>query len=373
MSNTIRFTGLAAACLLLVPSMAAQVDDGLDQGLTATPQAGRRAAPAPKGDRLLSLSLTLPEDDDFAAALDLARQVGVQTTALDVFWDDLETAPGVYAPDPDWLAIANAYYPTQDMPVMLGVHPIDTNNLRVPADLVGLPFDDPAVIARFESLLDFVFAQIPDLDLVDMAIGNEIDVTLGTDAALWSRYETLFEAGAVRARSLRPGLAVGTKITFAGITGTAPTEAQSINASADVVLMTYYPLNGDFTVRPPSVVTADMTLALDLFPGDKPLHLREAGYPSGTLCNSSELAQATFVTELFKAWDVHRDRLKLVELVWMHEISAATLEFYELYYGVSDPVFLEYLGTLGVRTFEGTGQDKPAFTRFAQEAALRGW
>jgi len=51
----------------------------------------------------------------------------------------------------------------------------------MPADLAGTPFDDPAFIQRFKALLDYVLAQIPDLQLTSLAIGNEIDGYLGAD------------------------------------------------------------------------------------------------------------------------------------------------------------------------------------------------
>jgi hypothetical protein len=101
---------------------------------------------------------------------------------LAVYWDELETEPGVYNPNPNWLEIANLYYPAQDIQVSLTISVIGTNNLRLPPDLADKSFDDPAVIARFNNLLDYVAVQIPNLTLNSLAIGNEIDIYLGTDA-----------------------------------------------------------------------------------------------------------------------------------------------------------------------------------------------
>jgi hypothetical protein len=49
----------------------------------------------------------------------------------------------------------------------------------------------------------------------------------------------------------------------------------------------------------------------------------------------------------------------LVNLVWMHDISAEQLEAYRSYYGSDDDCFARYLGSLGLRTRDGA--DKPAF------------
>jgi len=47
------------------------------------------------------------------------------------------------------------------------------------------------------------------------------------------------------------------------------------------------------------------------------------------------------------------------------------LDTFEQCYGLSDPGFLEYLATLGLKSHEG--QAKPAWTALVSEAAARGW
>lgn len=56
---------------------------------------------------------------------------------------------------------------------------------------------------------------------------------------------------------------------------------------------------------------------------------------------------------------------------WLHDVSAETLQTFEQFYGISDPNFLAFLGTLGVRPRQGV--DKPAFTAIQEEAKRRGW
>ncbi|HID54024.1 MAG TPA: hypothetical protein EYP41_18555 [Anaerolineae bacterium] len=111
-------------------------------------------AAAPRDGRTLSLDVTEAADNDFDAALQRAKAVGVTAVTLTVYWDEIETEPGVHNPNPNWLEIANLYYPTQEVAVSLTISVIDTNNLRLPSDLAGQPFDDPAVIGRFNSLFD---------------------------------------------------------------------------------------------------------------------------------------------------------------------------------------------------------------------------
>jgi hypothetical protein len=107
------------------------------------------------------------------------------------------------------------------------------------------------VIARFDALLDWIDTQIPVLELDVVAIGNEVDATLATDAARWTQWQNFFVATSTHARSLWPGVPVGCKATFRGLLGAPGPFLQTLNRQADVVCATYYPLHADFTVRPP--------------------------------------------------------------------------------------------------------------------------
>lgn len=338
-------------------------------GLQATANP-RGMLPPEKGDRTLAMSLTIAENDDFPAALTVAREAGMEATSLPLQWDDLEAAPATY--ESEFLDIANAYYPTQGVVVSLEVNPIDTNNVRLPADLLGLPYDHPLLIARYKALLDWVFSRIPQLELNSFVIGNEIDATLGANSPAWNQYINFFSEVSAHVRLLRPGLKVGAKGTFEGLTGFAKPWLQALNQSSDAVFATYYPLTATFLVRPPGSVHQDF----DTLTGDYPAReilLLETGYPSGALNQSSEHLQAAFVRELFRAWDKHREVLTLVEFVWLHDVPQAVVDDWLLYYGVSDPAFAEYLLTLGLRSYAGDGTDKPAFQALRREAAARGW
>jgi hypothetical protein len=328
------------------------------------------AAPIPKGDRILAIDVTEGKYGGYEAAFRLAQEAGAQTVSLSLGWDDLETAPQVYQPDPNFLAIANLYYPPQKMPVELMIGPVDTNNLRLPADLKDKPFDDPQVIARYEKLLDYVFSQIPDVELTLLSIGNEVDAYLGGDQAKWQQYQAFFKSTAEYARSLHPGLQVGVKGTFGGMMGAAQPYFRKLHEHSDLVLVTYYPLKADFSVQDPSVVGADFDRLAAAYP-DKPIYILEAGYPSGPACNSSPELQAQFIRQVFAAWDRHAAQIKLVDFTWLTDVPSDSVEYFKQYYGVSDRRFVEFLATLGLRTHDG--EDKPAFQALKEEASARGW
>jgi hypothetical protein len=129
----------------------------------------------PRGKRVLSIDINEPANGDYDQAFAMTLETGSGAVSLSIPWDIIETSPGEYHPDPNYLAIANLYYPASDIPVSLMIGPIDTNNLRVPSDLADIQFDDPMMISRFKAALDFAFTQIPDLELtvLDPAIVHE--------------------------------------------------------------------------------------------------------------------------------------------------------------------------------------------------------
>ncbi len=322
-----------------------------------------------RGERLLGISISDRADGDFGTAYAQARAAGMQVTSLSLAWDDLETAPGVYAPDPDFLAIAASFYPTGGTKLVLGINPIDTNVRRVPSHLAGLAWDDTRLISAFKALLDWALPRAAPLDLVALSIGNEIDATLATPAD-WTAFQTFWREVAAHARTLRPGLRVSSKVTYAGLTGPLADEAAALNAHTDLVLTTYYPLNADFTTQPASAVEDALAEVATRYPGRR-IAFAEIGAPSSSMCGSSLEHQAAFVRAAFRAWDRHADQIELLEFTWMHDISSGAIDTYEAYYGVSDPCFLAYLGTLGLKKHDG--EDKPAWLTLREEAGQRGW
>ena len=171
-------------------------------------------------------------------------------------------------------------------------------------------------------------------------------------------------------RSLRPNLLVGGKGMFDGMTGPAAPYFQSLNRHSDVVQVTYYPLNGDFTVRAPDTVYADFQAIAALYP-DKPIYFLELGYLSGKANRSSEAQQAEFVRQTFRAWDDHADQIRLITFVWLNDIPSGAVDELTGYYGLSNKAFASYLGTLGLRAADGT--EKAALSVLRAEAKARGW
>lgn len=323
--------------------------------------------PKPRSNRLLGMGVS-EGGVGFDKAFALAQGVGVKVIELPTFWDESEPEARHYVEG--WLPTADQFYSKAGTKLAISLNPIDTNNLRLPRDLKNKSFNDPEVIKRYKSFVDFAANQLPNSDVFFVAIGNEVDAYLGSSDKRWQEYTEFFAAAAPYVREKFPKAVIGSKITYDGVINLND-KVRRLNNYADVVLTTYYPFKqGGFIVRDPATVHEDFKRIADLYP-DKKIYFAEIGYPSGALNGSSETKQGDFIRETFAAWDTYADKIPFLNFVWLHDVSPETVATLQKYYGFEDKVFASFLGTLGLRTYDG--KDKQAFVVLGEEVKKRGW
>ncbi len=325
----------------------------------------------PKSNRMIGFSVS-EGNVGYDRALSVAQEAGLEFVELPLSWDDIETGPGKYGNQ--YLEIAELFYPKAHIKVLLSINTIDTNNLRLPPYLKKKKFDDPQVIEQYKKLLDYVFSRIPSLELIGITIGNEVDKYLGKDPKKWQQYQHFVQDIVAYIKQKRPDLPVGVKATMDGYTEANVDELKDLNQFTDAVFVTYYPLAGDLgvqlKVKEPAAVHQDFDKIISLYPNKK-IFMTEIGYPSSEYLKSSNKKQAEFIREVFKAWDRYGEQIPFMNFVWLHDTSQADLDHYAKYYGSDDKGFMEFLGSLGLRTYEG--EDKEAFKTLKVEAKLRQW
>lgn len=325
--------------------------------------------PQPAGDRLLGITIS-ESTNGFLEDFDVAKQAGVQVVELALDWDTVEVSEGQYE-DPYGVLAAMAFYEANAISVILTFAVINTVASTAPDYLDGYDWNEPEMITAFNNMADWVFAQLPaDLVVVGVAVGNEVNFVLEGDQ--WIQYGEFFEAASAHLHIINADLKVGVKTTVLnGLFGVTGGQIKTLNQLTDVVMLNYYLQDQQFQVRPPITVHNDFAHITADFPF-REIWMTEVGYQSGSeYCLSSEDLQASFYHELFTAWDTHKDFTSLLIVDWLHDASAELLAQWEEYYGYSDPAFLEYLGTLGLRTRDG--KDKNAWIQFKAEANPRGW
>lgn len=341
----IRRAALAATLLLALVGCS---DDGPTQpGAPAKAYVGISANPS---------DFNFP--DSIGSAILTARATGANFMQNGELWSTLEPSPGaidvrsVRQSLPILSAIGFATY--------YNLRIVDTNNRGTPGDLAATAWDDPAMIARVDAVLDSLIDVFELAPPVAFAFGNEVDVYFSAHPGELAAFRSLFQHARARVRTRLPDLPVGT-CTTSPVLNAYAWVGDTLNASADLVIYTYYPFQPatDFVFRPPATLEPDMSAMLARA-GSKPLGLQEVGYSSAAVCGSSQAAQAEFVRR-FRTWTAAQPRSRVLFANWflMTDWSSTTLNTLFTYYGGYSPGFAGFLGELGLR--DTTGSAKPGW------------
>ncbi len=369
-----------------------------------------------QGQRVMEIDITLPADEDFEAAFEKARPLGLESLSVSLNWTTIEISQDnsvnpptpIYETDPDkdFLAIVNACFPSSNMKVSLTLRPIVTLVRNAPPEFDNLPLNNAAVINRFKLLLDYTFSKIPDTEITTLVIGSEVDLYLQTDT-LRAEYLDFYEQVSDYARSQytqmypnKSPLKVAVESTFEGLENIS-TKAyyQQLNEFSDVIGVSYYPMDANGQVKPVSTVETDFQALITSYP-NKQLYFFQLGYPSGYFSadfypevragttsaqiGSSEMQQADFISAVFEAWDKHINNVGFIDFTWLHDLSEESVMETTLdpaFGGTANPApkFVEFLRTLGLRTNDGansaeaTGSSKMGYSRLLEEAQSRKW
>jgi hypothetical protein len=333
------------------------------------PQAGdsETAKPLNRGDRQLAIDIKQAKNEDYADAFNIGKKVGMQRVGVYINWKDLEPEPNKF--DYPYFSAINDFYPANDTSVDITITPINTSIDVRPADLKGRPLDDPEVVARFESAIDKIIVSLPRVEIGSLVIGSEMDAYAGKDESKWKSYVSFYKKVADYVHNKYPGVKVATELTYQGAVSSR--YAGELNESSDIIGISYYPLEGNFTVREPKTVKKDFARLLENFKGSKPVYFYQYGYPSSKYVGSSEDKQASFIKETFEAWDLYKSRVKMIDITWLTDMSTAELNTTSKFYRSFDRRFTDFLSSIGLRSY--SGREKPAFDQMKKELKARGW
>jgi len=344
-----------------------------DASTEASADTGPRDGAPSRGNRTLGMHIAEGMNEEYFAALDAAKALGVAVADIAMPWGSVQTSCSPATFDPVFVGYLDALasFPAVGMKVgfvILG--PVNTNVKEVPADMVTRALDDPATVACFNGFSDFVLDKLASVSLHSFAIGNEIDAWLGNDAARWAQYVTFYRETREHVKARRPDLPVGTVGTLEGMIGAQRQRFVDLNRDSDVILFTTYGLGPGYAVKPTASVDTEWDALVAQYPG-KRVHAQEAGHPSSALCQSSEAEQAEYFGAVFRAWDRHAAQLDTVYIAFLTDWDPAGIDQIASYYGVSDPAFKGFLGSLGIRRYDTT--PKAAYARIRSEASARGF
>ncbi|TAL33636.1 MAG: hypothetical protein EPN93_13540 [Spirochaetes bacterium] len=334
----------------------------------------------PKGDRLLGMDvLNTTPSIDFNAGITKVKAAGVQFITFPVLWSDINATGATY--DATWVQnIKNmaVVCSANGLKLSLTIWTVDTTGKHLPSDLMTTRFNDITMANRFIDLLEklFITESIDYALLTSIQIGNEIDGynVAGDSYFSWSDYAAfLYNVKLLIAAKPYSSLKTGFTGTLYGMNADTAVFT-ALAGTVDILGVTYYPLNNDFTVKDSAVVSSDISTFVGNYSATgKPIYMQEAGYQTGgTFCNSSESKQAQFVQNIFDAWDTHNASIKAVSFLRLNDVDNSSAIATATQYGlVGNSGFIEYIQTLGFFNYDGT--EKQAFEILSDNAHARGW
>ncbi len=291
----------------------------------------------------------------------MALKRGVNAYQLAVPWDEIAGPDGT--PDMSYLVPLLDLLEQTGLQVFFTLQSVDTTALRLPAVLLDpndnrklrpdLSFDSPEVINHLVALLDELVPLLAEHGCFAMSLANEVNIWLSINPGQAFPLAVFAEYGRVHAKTLEPDMRTGVTLTREALT--QPDLTLLMMSVSNAAIFAYYPVDG--VVLDPAVIEFEFD-AIEALAGDRPVILQEAGAPGAPADGSPSVIGAT--DELQRAWveavfrEV-REREAIRFVSWLHlaDWPADTIAFYQQYYGVSEPDFVEFLSGLGLMTSQG--------------------
>ena len=287
----------------------------------------------------------------YTGAMQKAADAGVTGNLIAKRWSELEPSAGQYTLD-DFSGDLNYRTQIYNQVQLVGIQVLNTTAKETPPDLMKVAFDGPEMIQRFQQFFDALLPRL-NKQVQYLSIGNEVDAYLSAHPDEWKPYQQFYESALKHVHQTAPWIKVGVTTTFGG-TLLDPQKVADLNTLSDVIIMTYYPLKNDFSVRPADSPLSDFPQMVK-WAGDKPLILQEVGYPAAESLGSSEAAQADFVRNVFTAWEADGAHIPFLSYFALGDFSDELCTTLLTYYGLPDQKhFYDYLCTLGLLKADGT-------------------
>jgi hypothetical protein len=231
---------------------------------------------------------------DREAILDAVRRTGASFFALELSWSHAEPRPGEYRLEE---ITRTARLLRQSGATLHLDLPLVTETARdVPADLTGVPFDDPKLSLRLGRLIDALAVTL--LDFQSLSLGQGADAYFATRPDELRAFRRLFDGAVPFLRKKAPQLLVGVT-TAAPEESPAPAVAAALHRTSPALFYVYAPfVRGEpFVQRGPDALEGDWS-ALLKGAGGRPVGFPVVSYSSSAENGASPEKQADFIRRL---------------------------------------------------------------------------
>lgn len=306
--------------------------------------------------------------DDFSAmgketAFQNATNAGSTFTTIAASWGQLEPSPGVY----DFSSVSQplSLIAKYGVDAVFTVKTADTLTRSLPSDLMSLAWDDPRVLARWQSFLGALLKNFnPRVKYLNLA--NEIDTYLVAHPAESTPFTTFLRTGKALVGERASSVVTGVVFAFDSWR-LSDTVFRTLYPLISEVSFTYYDANSQVPgsiQRDPAGVPFDFADMLNAANG-KPLVLTEVGYTSSTAVASSTAQQQNFYSMMLTQFAAAGGKLGGATFSFMSDFPSATIAALTAQYGLGSP-WVSWVSGLGL--FDSQGNPKPAWTTFSSKA-----
>jgi hypothetical protein len=242
---------------------------------------------------------------------------------------------------------------------------IDTVHKAVPQDLMSRGWMDAEMQKRALRLIDELAPMLRDR-VQWFVFGNEIDGYFDRHPEEVGDFVRLYDLVAARLLEAVPGIKVASSIQFGSI-DKLNGPLQALNDRFEFLMLTYYPMNGDFTVQDPSAPLRDLP-RMKAAANGRQVVLQEIGYPTGAANKSNEELQAEFFRNVFSEMRKEPKTFAAGNVFLLADLRDKFALDLASYYGITghEP-FRMFLQTLGL--FDGNGRPKKSWSVFQSELA----
>jgi hypothetical protein len=289
-----------------------------------------------------------------------ARDAGVNLIYICPKWNEIETGRQKYKLNEIEYPIGEAVQ--ENLPAVLHVRIIDTNQRAMPADLMGKPFDGEETGARLDRLLDAVLARLEG-KVKYFLVGNEIDAYFNQHPGEVQAFAKLVARAGAHIRTRVPDAQISVSTTLAGLKDRV--RLRPILDQTTFFALTYYPISADFLVQDPSTADTDFPRILAAA-GSQQIFLQEVGCPTSPNNGSSEEKQAEFFSRVLDRIGGNPGRFIGVNFTFMSDFSDSLVRSLTAYYQMPGADrFASFLKTLGM--FDDEGRPKKAWAVFERK------
>lgn len=357
----------AAKAQSAMPPRAAERDDGGGFSRT-TPNRPNLSRESSTQRPLLGVTVTTfaNEDDrpeNLMKRFDQSVATGVTYISGAGKWLELEPSKGTYKLDS--IEFQSHWAQTNGAKMSYTLRLIDTVHKAVPPDLMKKGWTDAEMQKRVLRLVDGLAPILRDR-VQWFVFGNEIDGYFDRHPSEVADFVRLYDLVAARIHESAPGVKMASSIQFGGI-DKLDGPLQALNQRFEFLMLTYYPMKGDFTVQDPSAPLRDLPRMKTAANG-RQVVLQEIGYPTGAANRSNEDLQAQFFRNVFGEMRKDPQTFAAGSVFLMADLRDKFARDLARYYGINghEP-FRAFLQTLGL--FDGDGRPKKSWSVFQSELA----